>query len=283
LSSDPNRPRPRSSKKRRVVQSGPTPGASRPTRPSTQRVNAGGTQGGSAAGGIPTAWLAVGAVALFVVGVALASGAVKFGSPSPSSDAFANGSAGPAASPSGAVQGSVSVVPPGSAVARGTNCPTSEPPEATAGKTPVVTIETTKGKIEITVDPALGPRAAGNFVALASCGFYDGIVFHRIVPDFVIQGGDPTGSGAGGPGYEFADDPVTVPYTRGIVAMANSGPNTNGSQFFIVLKDNDLAPSYSVFGHVTAGMDVVDAIAADADAQKPSHPIAMDKVTVSNP
>ena len=146
-----------------------------------------------------------------------------------------------------------------------------------------VTIETAKGQIQITVDGSLGPNAAGNFVALASCGFYDGLVFHRIVPEFVIQGGDPQGTGSGGPGYGFADDPVTVPYTRGVVAMANSGPNTNGSQFFIVLKDNDLDPNYSVFGHVTAGMEAVDAIAAAADAEKPTNPIVMDKVTVSNP
>jgi cyclophilin family peptidyl-prolyl cis-trans isomerase len=291
LSSDPNRPRPRSSKKRRAVQSSGAQGsgAGRPARASTERARPGATRGGSAAGGITTAWLAVGAIVLFVVGVALASGAVKFGSgASPSSDAFANGaSSGPSASIGSPESAPASSAPGASPTAHGSNCPTSEPPAGTAGKTTVVTIETAKGKIEITVDPALGPRAAGNFVALVSCGFYDGIVFHRIVPGFVIQGGDPTGTGSGGPGYEFADDPVTVPYARGVVAMANSGPNTNGSQFFIVLKDSGLAPSYSVFGRVTAGMDVVDTIAAMPNSGPPNNnatnPVAMDKVTVSNP
>jgi cyclophilin family peptidyl-prolyl cis-trans isomerase len=152
-----------------------------------------------------------------------------------------------------------------------------------AGGKSTVTIETAKGKIVVGVEADLGPLAAANFVALASCGFYDGLVFHRVVPGFVIQGGDPTGTGSGGPGYEFADDPVTVPYARGVVAMANSGKDTNGSQFFIVLADSGLAPNYSVFGRVTAGMEAVDAIAAAADAENPTNPIAMDKVTVSNP
>ena len=164
------------------------------------------------------------------------------------------------------------------------DCPTAAPQPMSGGETDVVTIETSKGPIEITVEADLGPLAAQNFVDLAACGFYDGTVFHRVVPDFVIQGGDPTGTGGGGPGYEFKDDPVTVPYTRGTVAMANAGANTNGSQFFIVLKDipeGGLAPAYSVFGHVTNGMDAVDAIAAAADAENPTSPIKMDKVTVA--
>jgi cyclophilin family peptidyl-prolyl cis-trans isomerase len=144
-------------------------------------------------------------------------------------------------------------------------------------------IETAKGSITIKVEADLGPLAAGNFVALAACGFYDGVVFHRVVPGFVIQGGDPTGTGSGGPGYEFANDPVTAPYARGVVAMANAGRDTNGSQFFIVLADSNLPPDYSVFGRVTAGMEAVDAIAAAADAELPTSPIAMDTVTVSNP
>ena len=293
MTSDSNRPRPRSSKKRRAVQSGGTSsGASRSTRPSTQRARAGATRGGSAAGGIPTAWWAIGAVVVFAIGVALAGGAIKLGGgASPSggiTDAFADASDASGAaggSPSSAVGGQVSIAPAaspaGSPAARGTNCPTSEPPAATGAKR-VVTIDTAKGKIEITVDPALGPKAAGNFIALGSCGFYDGIVFHRVVPGFVIQGGDPTGTGSGGPGYEFADDPVTVPYVRGVVAMANSGPNTNGSQFFIVLADTGLPPNYAVFGRVTAGMDVVDAIAG-AGQPAPGTGVVMDKVTVSNP
>jgi cyclophilin family peptidyl-prolyl cis-trans isomerase len=162
------------------------------------------------------------------------------------------------------------------------SCPTSPPAPLPAGEERVVTIETAKGAIEITVEANLGPRAAGNFVALAGCGFYDGTIFHRVVPGFVIQGGDPTGTGSGGPGYEFQDDPVDAAYTRGTVAMANAGPNTNGSQFFIVLADSELDPLYSVFGHVTTGMEAVDAIAVGAGAP-PANPIVMDKVTVKTP
>jgi cyclophilin family peptidyl-prolyl cis-trans isomerase len=151
------------------------------------------------------------------------------------------------------------------------------------GEQRVVTIETEKGPIEVTVEADLGPLAAENFVALAACGFYDGTIFHRVVPGFVIQGGDPTGSGSGGPGYEFPNDPVAVPYERGVVAMANAGRDTNGSQFFIVLEEAGLRPDYSVFGRVTSGMDAVDAIAAAADAETPTNPVVMDRVTVDQP
>jgi len=270
LSSDPNRPRPRSSKKRRAVQSGATrPAGSGPSRRAPQGAG-GAVRGGSASSGLSTAWLAAIVVVVFAIGVALAGGVIKFGSePSPTSSV--------AGRPSAAAGGT-----------RGTNCPTTAPsPEAT-GQSRVVTIETAKGTIGITVDPALGPRAAANFIALASCGFYDGIGFHRLVPGFVIQGGDPDGTGGGGPGYEFADDPVGVPYARGIVAMANSGQDTNGSQFFIVLADNNgLTPNYSVFGRVTAGMDVVDAIAAMPNSGPPSNsavvPVIMTRMTVGAP
>lgn len=166
-------------------------------------------------------------------------------------------------------------------------CPTKQPPVLPTGETRTVAIETAKGTITIKVEADLGPQAAGNFVALAECGFYDGVVFHRLVPGFVIQGGDRTGTGGGDPGYEFPDDPVTVPYDRGVVAMANSGPNTNGSQFFIVLDRATLSPNYSVFGRVTAGMDAVDAIAAMPNSggreNRALDPVAMTKVTVSNP
>ena len=191
-----------------------------------------------------------------------------------SGSAVAPGSAAPASAPAG------------SGTASGT-CPTSAPPPLPAGQKRLVTIQTSKGTIAITVEADLGPKAAGNFVALASCGFYKGLVFHRLVPGFVIQGGDPKGTGAGGPGYQFADDPVTVPYTRGVVAMANAGPDTNGSQFFIVLADSSLAPTYSVFGRVTSGMEAVDAIAAMPNSGAPDNtalnPVGMDKVTVSTP
>lgn len=122
-------------------------------------------------------------------------------------------------------------------------------------------IDTAKGHILIELLPSEGPNAASNFVYLVAKNFYDGLTFHRVVPGFVIQGGDPLGDGTGGPGYQFEDDPVNLSYERGIVAMANSGPDTNGSQFFIMLEDTDLPPDYSIFGRVIQGMDVVDQIA----------------------
>ena len=120
---------------------------------------------------------------------------------------------------------------------------------------------TTKGDIWFELLPKEGPNAASNFVYLTDKDFYNGLTFHRVVPGFVIQGGDPSGNGTGGPGYQFADDKVDMPYTAGIVAMANAGPDTNGSQFFIMLADNPLPPSYSIFGKVVKGMDVVQKIA----------------------
>jgi cyclophilin family peptidyl-prolyl cis-trans isomerase len=121
-----------------------------------------------------------------------------------------------------------------------------------------VTITTKRGAIVMELDPALAPQTVNNFVSLARDGFYKNLTFHRIVPEFVIQGGCPEGTGRGGPGYKFADEPVKGEYTVGAVAMANAGPNTNGSQFFICIDDctKKLAPSYNLFGHVTEGMDV---------------------------
>ena len=127
----------------------------------------------------------------------------------------------------------------------------------------MVTMQTNTGAITLRLDPTLAPKTVNNFVFLANEHFYDGVTFHRVVPDFVIQGGDPTGTGSGGPGYKFADEPVHGEYTAGAVAMANSGPNTNGSQFFICTVDGrrKLAKSYNLFGYVQAGMDVVLKIA----------------------
>jgi peptidyl-prolyl cis-trans isomerase B (cyclophilin B) len=121
-----------------------------------------------------------------------------------------------------------------------------------------VTITTDKGDIVMELDPALAPQTVNNFVHLARDGYYDNLTFHRVVPEFVIQGGCPEGSGRGGPGYKFADEPVKAEYTVGAVAMANAGPNTNGSQFFICIDDcrGKLAPSYNLFGYVKDGMDV---------------------------
>ena len=168
-------------------------------------------------------------------------------------------------------------------------CPTSQPAPLPAGETRTVTIETDKGTIAVKIAADLSPIAAGNFVALAGCGYYNGVVFHRVVPGFVIQGGDPTGTGTGGPGYEIQDEPVTATYGRGTVAMARSSqPNSVGSQFFIVLDDAARAAlasanTYQIIGTVVSGMDAVDAIAAAADAELPSQPVVMTKVTVSNP
>lgn len=123
-----------------------------------------------------------------------------------------------------------------------------------------VKIKTSKGDIVVQLLPKEGPNAASNFVYLIKQKFYDGLTFHRYEPGFVIQGGDPIGNGTGGPGYRFADDKVNLSYDRGIVAMANAGANTNGSQFFIMLDNVPLPPSYSVFGRVVEGMDTVDKI-----------------------
>lgn len=121
-------------------------------------------------------------------------------------------------------------------------------------------IVTAKGNIEFEIFPDV-PQGASNFMILAANGFYDGLTFHRRVPDFVIQGGDPLGNGTGGPGYTFADEPVNREYKRGIVAYANAGPNTNSSQFFILLSDQpNLPKKYTIFGNVISGMEVVDKI-----------------------
>lgn len=124
-----------------------------------------------------------------------------------------------------------------------------------------VRIHTDKGDIVIDLLPDEGPKAASNFVYLVQKGFYNGLNFHRVEPHFVVQGGDPNGDGTGGPGYTFEDDQINLDYDRGIVAMANRGPGTNGSQFFIMLENVPLPAAYSVFGRVVSGMDVVDKIA----------------------
>ena len=151
---------------------------------------------------------------------------------------------------------------------------------------PSATISTTKGDIVVDIHSDGAPKAAANFTELAGKGFYDGVIFHRVVPGFVIQGGDPTGTGRGGPGYQFDDEPFSGDYVRGAVAMANAGPNTNGSQFFICLEDlsGRLPKNYTLFGHVTDGMDVVDAIAADpiGPGDRPRDPVAMTSVTVAD-
>lgn len=122
-----------------------------------------------------------------------------------------------------------------------------------------IRITTSKGDIVFQLFED-APIAASNFIFLTNEGFYNGLTFHRRVDGFVIQGGDPNGDGTGGPGYKFKDEPVTRDYTRGTIAMANSGPDTNGSQFFIMLADNPLPKNYTIFGKVIEGLNVVDQI-----------------------
>ncbi|HJS71494.1 MAG TPA: peptidylprolyl isomerase [Acidimicrobiia bacterium] len=145
-------------------------------------------------------------------------------------------------------------------------------------------LDTNHGEIVIEFDPGRSPLTVNNFVFLANEGFYDGVIFHRVIENFMIQGGDPTGTGRGGPGYRFRDETEgTGTYSRGTVAMANAGPNTNGSQFFIVHKDTGLPHSYTIFGRVSSGMEAVDSIAtSDTDSSdRPREDVVITKVTVT--
>jgi cyclophilin family peptidyl-prolyl cis-trans isomerase len=148
-----------------------------------------------------------------------------------------------------------------------------------------VTLHTNHGAIELELFDDDAPKTVQNFTKLAGDGFYDGVIFHRVIPDFMIQGGDPTGTGRGGPGYQFEDEFNDNKVVRGALAMANAGPNTNGSQFFIVT--TDAAPwldgKHTVFGRVTSGMDVVDAIEqTPTDANdKPRDDVVIERAEVS--
>lgn len=154
-----------------------------------------------------------------------------------------------------------------------------------AAKKYIATLHTEKGDIEIELAAAETPITVNNFVFLAREKFYDGVIFHRTIPGFMIQGGDPTGTGMGGPGYKFEDEPFTGQYKRGTVAMANAGPDTNGSQFFIMHTDHALPPNYVIFGQVTKGLETVDAIAtapteAGGEGSKPVTPVKVMSVDV---
>jgi len=145
------------------------------------------------------------------------------------------------------------------------------------------TLDTNHGEIVIELDPARSPQTVNNFVFLARDGYYDGVIFHRVIENFMIQGGDPTGTGSGGPGYKFRDEiegPGT--YDRGTVAMANAGPNTNGSQFFICHTDVGLPHSYTIFGKVSSGMEAVDSIATISTdrSDRPDDEVVINKVTI---
>ena len=150
-------------------------------------------------------------------------------------------------------------------------------------KSYTATIETTVGIMTLELFASEAPKTVNNFVVLARDGFYDGVIFHRVIKGFMIQGGDPQGTGMGGPGYRFADEPVKRPYTRGTLAMANAGPNTNGSQFFIMHQDYPLPPQYTIFGQLLSGEDVLDKIATTPTNRqdRPTTPITMSKVTIT--
>ena len=146
------------------------------------------------------------------------------------------------------------------------------------------TLHTNKGEIAVELFDDDAPKTVQNFVKLAGDGFYDGVIFHRVIPDFMIQGGDPTGTGSGGPGYEFEDEINDHKVVRGALAMANAGRNTNGSQFFIVTADETpwLDGKHTVFGRVTSGMDVVDEISeVDRDGRdRPHDDVVIERVAL---
>ncbi len=167
----------------------------------------------------------------------------------------------------------------------------SSPPPMTinADKDYKAVLHTNMGDITVQLLPKDAPLTVNNFVFLAKDGYYDGVVFHRVMKNFMIQTGDPTGTGGGGPGYLFADEPVKRDYAKGTVAMANSGPNTNGSQFFITQADmqGSLPKKYTIFGTVVGGLDIVDKIASvpvkaspSVEASSPAVDVHIDKVTI---
>ena len=167
----------------------------------------------------------------------------------------------------------------------------SSPPAMTIdqNKTYTATMKTNYGDIVIQLFPKEAPVTVNNFVFLARQGFYNGVTFHRVIKGFMIQGGDPTGTGMGGPGYQFKDElPTTRNYTKGIIAMANAGANTNGSQFFIMLADYPLAKNYSIFGQVTAEtQNVVDKIGnvpvdnPNSQSPKPTVDVHIKTITIT--
>lgn len=153
-------------------------------------------------------------------------------------------------------------------------------------KTYTATITTNHGDITAQLFASAAPRTVNNFVFLANEGFYDDVIFHRVISGFMIQGGDPTGTGRGGPGYTFDDEldaSQSHGYPKGTLAMANSGPNTNGSQFFIMHTDYALPPQYSVFGTTVDGQDVVDTIATiqTTSGDRPAEDVTISAITVS--
>lgn len=151
------------------------------------------------------------------------------------------------------------------------------------GKKYTASIETSAGTMTAELFAEETPKTVNNFVFLARDGFYDGVIFHRVIRGFMIQGGDPKGTGTGGPGYQFADEPVSRPYKRGTLAMANAGKNTNGSQFFVMHADYNLPPNYTIFGKLTGGEDVLDKIATapTGSQDRPTQPVSIARVTIT--
>jgi cyclophilin family peptidyl-prolyl cis-trans isomerase len=166
-----------------------------------------------------------------------------------------------------------------------------EPPQLTIDQNSsyVATFDTSKGEMIAELFVLDAPNTVNNFVFLAQDGFYDGLSFHRVVKDFVIQGGDPRGDGSGGPGYRFLDEPVTRPYVKGVLAMANAGPNTNGSQFFIVHgAEISLQPTFTIFGMLTDGVDTLDALANTlvtagprGEVSQPLEQLVIEEITIT--
>lgn len=221
-------------------------------------------------------WWVVGAVALVAV-VLAGSYALGFFRGAPAGSPSPTPTEAPTARPS------FDVHPPSAT-------PLASPPAAPAGDGTTATIETDLGTIVFELYTESSPVAAENFINLAEAGFYDGVVFHRVIPNFMIQGGDPEGTGGGGPGYTIDDEPIVGQYTRGMVAMARTQqPHSEGSQFFIMVGDtpNLNGGGYAIFGRVTSGMDVVDQIVAGettgAQNDIAVDPVVMNRVTIQIP
>ena len=253
----------------RVYQTGDRPGFSRRGSPSQARRS-----------GISLLAIAAGLVGVVVLGAAVVY-------------VFMGTAAGPPASPSPSPSPPV-VAPATFNVGPPSATPLANPPASPEGDGTTATIATELGDITFEVFTESAPVASENFINLAEAGYYDGVVFHRIVPDFMIQGGDPEGTGMGGPGYTIPDEPVVGEYVRGTVAMARSqAPNSQGSQFFIVVSDSSFLEGggYTIFGRVTSGMEVVDEIVSMPSAEDDPggrggtalDPVAMTSVTIERP
>lgn len=226
---------------------------------------------------------------------ALALGAAAYGaaavlSPTTTPPAASTSAGGSSARVSGALSGILA--PQLSASTKGSLVPAtkqySAPPPMSIdqSRTYTATIDTSLGSMQADLFARDAPITVNNFVFLVRDGYYNGVTFHRVIKDFMAQTGDPTGTGTGGPGYRFNDEKVTRKYERGTLAMANAGPNTNGSQFFIIEKDYPLPPSYTIFGKLSQGLDTLDKIMASPTGpgrggpNTPLQPITINSITI---